>query len=242
MFTEGLPCTRLSNLSKIKQLNIWKRWDSASTLWLQPCTSDLCTTLLLVRLPSPAQAGEGQWLFAGNAILVNGRQVATVQAQIRQSFSGQYAYVRWAISLSGASHQRHYRGGCDCSPPRFHGSYLNLHYGFLPDALVDLTGGVVTGIDLHSFPSDLVMMVNTAAKTGSLMTCGTPASVSRLLRLGRAFPHPGMSSHQPIQPVRGMARQMSQSKEAMFHWGRLIESSQQALPLRERLQNSLTEK
>ncbi|KAF0876294.1 CAN13 protein, partial [Crocuta crocuta] len=59
---------------------------------------------------------------------------------------------------------------------KFHGSYLNLHYGFLPDALVDLTGGVVTGIDLHSFPSDLVMMVKTAAKTGSLMTCGTPAS------------------------------------------------------------------
>uniref|UniRef100_A0A673T4A4 Calpain-13 n=1 Tax=Suricata suricatta TaxID=37032 RepID=A0A673T4A4_SURSU len=58
---------------------------------------------------------------------------------------------------------------------KFHGSYLNLHYGFLPDALVDLTGGVVTDINLHSFPSDLVMMVKTAAKTGSLMTCSTPA-------------------------------------------------------------------
>ncbi|GAB5569930.1 calpain-13 isoform X3 [Prionailurus iriomotensis] len=59
---------------------------------------------------------------------------------------------------------------------KFHGSYLNLHYGFLPDALVDLTGGVVTGIDLHSFPSDLVMILKTAAKAGSLVTCGTPAS------------------------------------------------------------------
>ncbi|XP_040352811.1 calpain-13 [Herpailurus yagouaroundi] len=59
---------------------------------------------------------------------------------------------------------------------KFRGSYLNLHYGFLPDALVDLTGGVVTSIDLHSFPSDLVMMLKTAAKAGSLVTCGTPAS------------------------------------------------------------------
>ncbi|XP_034515575.1 calpain-13 [Ailuropoda melanoleuca] len=57
---------------------------------------------------------------------------------------------------------------------KFHGSYASLHYGFLPDALVDLTGGVVTSINLH-FPSDLVMLVKTAAKAGSLMTCATPA-------------------------------------------------------------------
>ncbi|XP_057165317.1 calpain-13 [Ursus arctos] len=57
---------------------------------------------------------------------------------------------------------------------KFHGSYASLHYGFLPDALVDLTGGVVTSIDLH-FPSDLVMLVKTAATAGSLMTCATPA-------------------------------------------------------------------
>lgn len=58
---------------------------------------------------------------------------------------------------------------------KFRGSYQRLHYGYLPDALVDLTGGVVTNIDLHSSPSDLVMMVKTAAKAGSLMTCATPA-------------------------------------------------------------------
>nr|KAF6307658.1 calpain 13 [Myotis myotis] len=58
---------------------------------------------------------------------------------------------------------------------KFHGSYQHLHYGYLPDALVDLTGGVVTSIDLHSSPSDLVTMVKTAAKAGSLMTCATPA-------------------------------------------------------------------
>ncbi|ELK27345.1 Calpain-13 [Myotis davidii] len=58
---------------------------------------------------------------------------------------------------------------------KFRGSYQHLHYGYLPDALVDLTGGVVTSIELHSSPSDLVTMVKTAAKAGSLMTCATPA-------------------------------------------------------------------
>nr|XP_036865187.1 calpain-13 isoform X1 [Manis javanica]XP_036865188.1 calpain-13 isoform X1 [Manis javanica]XP_036865189.1 calpain-13 isoform X1 [Manis javanica] len=57
---------------------------------------------------------------------------------------------------------------------KFHGSYLNLHYGYLPDALVDLTGGVVTSVNLHSSSSDLVMVVKMAAKAGSLMTCATP--------------------------------------------------------------------
>uniref|UniRef100_A0A4W2D2H9 Uncharacterized protein n=1 Tax=Bos indicus x Bos taurus TaxID=30522 RepID=A0A4W2D2H9_BOBOX len=58
---------------------------------------------------------------------------------------------------------------------KFHGSYANLHYGYLPDALVDLTGGVVTNISLHSSSSDLMTMVKTAAEAGSLMTCSTLA-------------------------------------------------------------------
>ncbi|XP_043773441.1 calpain-13 isoform X2 [Cervus elaphus] len=58
---------------------------------------------------------------------------------------------------------------------KFHGSYANLHYGYLPDALVDLTGGVVTNISLHLSSSDLMTMVKTAAEAGSLMTCGTLA-------------------------------------------------------------------
>ncbi|XP_070368435.1 calpain-13 isoform X4 [Equus asinus] len=58
---------------------------------------------------------------------------------------------------------------------KFRGSYLHLHYGHLPDAMVDLTGGVITTVNLHSSPSDLVMMVKMAAKAGSLMTCATPA-------------------------------------------------------------------
>ncbi|XP_012582799.1 PREDICTED: calpain-13 [Condylura cristata] len=57
---------------------------------------------------------------------------------------------------------------------KFRGSYLHLHFGYLADALVDLTGGVVTSFDLHSFSTDLVMMVKTAAKAGSLITCATP--------------------------------------------------------------------
>uniref|UniRef100_A0A8C7EWK7 Calpain 13 n=1 Tax=Neovison vison TaxID=452646 RepID=A0A8C7EWK7_NEOVI len=72
---------------------------------------------------------------------------------------------------------------------KFHGSYANLHYGFLPDALVDLTGGVVTNIDLN-FPSDLVMMVKTAAKAGSLITCATlPTGVARSLTNGLVSQH-----------------------------------------------------
>ncbi|XP_037002663.2 calpain-13 [Artibeus jamaicensis] len=57
---------------------------------------------------------------------------------------------------------------------KFRGSYLHLHYGYLPDGLVDLTGGVVTTMDLHSSLSDLVTMVKMAAKEESLMTCATP--------------------------------------------------------------------
>lgn len=63
--------------------------------------------------------------------------------------------------------------------PRLHGSYENVHGGHLPDALVDLTGGVVTSIDLHSTTSNLLMMVKIAAKAGSLMACCTPEGVSR---------------------------------------------------------------
>ncbi|XP_057599014.1 calpain-13 [Hippopotamus amphibius kiboko] len=58
---------------------------------------------------------------------------------------------------------------------KFRGSYVSLHYGYLPDALVDLTGGVVTSISLHSSSSDLMTVVKTAAEAGSLMTCGTLA-------------------------------------------------------------------
>lgn len=65
------------------------------------------------------------------------------------------------------------------SPPRLLGSYSDLHYGFLEDALVDLMGGVITNIHLHSSPVDLVKAVKTAIKAGSLITCATPSEVSQ---------------------------------------------------------------
>ncbi|XP_028634826.1 calpain-13 isoform X2 [Grammomys surdaster] len=54
------------------------------------------------------------------------------------------------------------------------GSYSQLHYGYLPDALVDLTGGVVTVVNLHSSPSHLLMAVRTAIQAGSMVACATP--------------------------------------------------------------------
>ncbi|XP_075392186.1 calpain-13 [Tenrec ecaudatus] len=56
---------------------------------------------------------------------------------------------------------------------KLHGSYSNLHYGFLEDAFVDLTGGVVTIPSSNLTPSELMMMVKTAAQAGSLMACQT---------------------------------------------------------------------
>ncbi|KAG3267858.1 calpain 13 [Ictidomys tridecemlineatus] len=57
---------------------------------------------------------------------------------------------------------------------KLRGSYSQLHYGYIENALVDLTGGVVTTVNLHSSPSNLLMAVKMAAETGSLMTCATP--------------------------------------------------------------------
>ncbi|KAL6069295.1 hypothetical protein STEG23_005521, partial [Scotinomys teguina] len=58
------------------------------------------------------------------------------------------------------------------------GSYSQIHYGHLPDALVDLTGGVVTIVNLHSSPSDLLTAVKTAVKAGSMVACATPKGLT----------------------------------------------------------------
>nr|XP_023406140.1 LOW QUALITY PROTEIN: calpain-13 [Loxodonta africana] len=50
---------------------------------------------------------------------------------------------------------------------KLHGSYFYLHGGHLPDALVDLTNS-----DLYSSPSNLVVVVRTAAWAGSLLPTG----------------------------------------------------------------------
>ncbi|KAM9201195.1 LOW QUALITY PROTEIN: calpain-13 [Dugong dugon] len=57
---------------------------------------------------------------------------------------------------------------------KLHGSYFHLHGGYLPDALVDLTGGVVTNADLYSSSSNLVLVVKKAALAGCLMAFTTP--------------------------------------------------------------------
>ncbi|XP_076798353.1 calpain-13 isoform X2 [Arvicanthis niloticus] len=58
------------------------------------------------------------------------------------------------------------------------GSYSQLHYGYLPDALVDLTGGVVTVVNLHTSPSHLLMAVKTAIQAGSMVACATPKGLT----------------------------------------------------------------
>ncbi|EGV98316.1 Calpain-13 [Cricetulus griseus] len=58
------------------------------------------------------------------------------------------------------------------------GSYSQIHYGYLPDALVDLTGGVVTIVNLHSSPSEILTAVKTAVKAGSMVACATPKGLT----------------------------------------------------------------
>ncbi|XP_004451128.2 calpain-13-like [Dasypus novemcinctus] len=56
---------------------------------------------------------------------------------------------------------------------KLHGSYSHLHFGYISDALVDLTGGVVTHVEQNTYPSNLVMVIKMAASAGSLMACGS---------------------------------------------------------------------
>lgn len=63
------------------------------------------------------------------------------------------------------------------------GSYSQLHYGYLPDALVDLTGGVVTIINLHSSPFDLLTTVKTAIQAGSMVACATENGLTEEARV-----------------------------------------------------------
>lgn len=84
-----------------------------------------------------------------------------------------------------------------CSSHRLRGSYHNLHYGYLPDALVDLTGGVVTSIDVTSSSTDLLLLIQAAAQAGSLITCATPAGVRGGDMIGEELV--GFHSGTPIQ-------------------------------------------
>nr|DBA27337.1 TPA: hypothetical protein GDO54_011497 [Pyxicephalus adspersus] len=57
---------------------------------------------------------------------------------------------------------------------KLRGSYQNLHWGFISEALVDFTGGVQLDFNLSKPPPDLRDIVLAAARSGSLMGCTTP--------------------------------------------------------------------
>ncbi|XP_061482102.1 calpain-13 [Rhineura floridana] len=61
---------------------------------------------------------------------------------------------------------------------KLRGSYQKLHWGFIEEALVDLTGGVQMSFELQCFSSSLHEIVKAAAKTGCLMGCITPGKRS----------------------------------------------------------------
>ncbi|KAE8600319.1 hypothetical protein XENTR_v10013185 [Xenopus tropicalis] len=57
---------------------------------------------------------------------------------------------------------------------KLRGSYQNLHWGYISEALVDFSGGVLVEFDLTKPPQDLRDIVIAAAKSGSLMGSNTP--------------------------------------------------------------------
>ncbi|XP_063145454.1 calpain-13 [Candoia aspera] len=61
---------------------------------------------------------------------------------------------------------------------KLRGSYEKLHFGYISEALVDLTGGVQLPFDLRSPPTHLFEIMKTAALSGSLMACNTPKRAS----------------------------------------------------------------
>ncbi|XP_040207248.1 calpain-13-like [Rana temporaria] len=60
---------------------------------------------------------------------------------------------------------------------KLRGSYQNLHWGFISEALVDFTGGVQLDFDLSKPPPDLRDIVLAAARSGSLMGATTPGNL-----------------------------------------------------------------
>ncbi|XP_074144225.1 calpain-13-like [Sminthopsis crassicaudata] len=55
---------------------------------------------------------------------------------------------------------------------KLHGSYSQLHYGYTIDSLVELTGWVVTKINLKEVHPNLFRNLKVAEQSGSLITCG----------------------------------------------------------------------
>ncbi|KAG8123355.1 hypothetical protein E2320_018715, partial [Naja naja] len=57
---------------------------------------------------------------------------------------------------------------------KLRGSYEKLHYGFISEAFVDLTGGVQLTFNLGSPTDHLFEIMKTAALSGCLMACSSP--------------------------------------------------------------------
>ncbi|KAK9411955.1 calpain-13-like [Crotalus adamanteus] len=57
---------------------------------------------------------------------------------------------------------------------KLRGSYEKLHYGFISEAFVDLTGGVQFGFSLGNLTDHLFEIMKTATLSGCLMACSTP--------------------------------------------------------------------
>ncbi|XP_075720740.1 calpain-13-like [Rhinoderma darwinii] len=60
---------------------------------------------------------------------------------------------------------------------KLRGSYQNLHWGFISEAMVDFTGGVQMDFNLSKAPSDLRDIVLAAVRSRSLMGCTTPGDL-----------------------------------------------------------------
>ncbi|XP_056424515.1 calpain-13-like [Hyla sarda] len=60
---------------------------------------------------------------------------------------------------------------------KLRGSYQNLHWGFISEAMVDFSGGVQMDFNLSKPPLDLQDIVLAAARSGSFMGCTTPGDL-----------------------------------------------------------------
>ncbi|XP_063775008.1 calpain-13-like [Pseudophryne corroboree] len=87
---------------------------------------------------------------------------------------------------------------------KLRGSYQNLHWGFISEALVDFTGGVQMDFNLSKPPPDLRDIILAAARSGSLVGCTTPGD----LNTGNIELHNGL--------VQGHAYTMTEGTEIAY--------------------------
>ncbi|NP_001079488.1 calpain 13 L homeolog [Xenopus laevis] len=80
------------------------------------------------------------------------------------------------LSVQPRSGNEFWPGLLEKAYAKLHGSYQNLHWGYISEALVDFSGGVQVEFDLMRPPQDLRDIVIAAAKTGSLLGCITPGN------------------------------------------------------------------